>query len=455
MKRAQGHSSPAPDPGPSVEVRTDTTVRDGPQDFLEIPEVSVAYAPPVGLPRTAKLGISPLLLGHGLDCGLLVDDRSVSRHHCEISLGEQGIRVRDLGSKNGTFVNGVRIESALLATQGVVKLGAATVTLLATRESSRVPLHPEARFGSVVGSSNAMRALFAQLHRASSNAEPLLLIGESGTGKELLARSVHQASRRAGPFEVLDCGSLSAGTLESQLFGHELGAFTGAVQAHRGIFEQADGGTLFLDGVEELPAAAQTRLLRVLQEGTLKRLGGQEPVRVDVRVIAASHVELGERIATGKFRSDLYFRLSVLEVRVPPLRERRQDIPLLVESMLAARTPPRTLRDLPEHGLELLLSHSWPGNVRELGNLLERMMLFPELTTETALEGLGIAMDRLNLPLREARERMVADFERVYTQGRLRRANGNVAAAARSMGISRQFLYLLMTRYGLTSEDPG
>ncbi len=337
-------------------------------------------------------------------------------------------------------------------------IGGSRLSLRERGAPSTVELSPAARLGDAIGRSVAMRALFATLARAAATDETILLHGESGTGKEILARAIHDASpRRGGPFVVFDCAASSPGLLEAELFGHVRGAFTGALRDRAGLFEQAGGGTLFIDELGELPVELQPKLLRAIESRRVRRVGANDWRDVDVRLVAATNRELRARVAERAFREDLYYRLAVIEARIPSLRDRKEDIPLLVERFLAAQSPPRRIGDLPPHALELLGAHSWPGNVRELRNVVARLSIFPDLGREviTAPQGRGGGGDDdigplLRLPLRDAREAVVERFERRYVAAKLAEASGGVVRAAEAMGVSRQLLHRLMTRYGLS-----
>jgi transcriptional regulator with PAS, ATPase and Fis domain len=321
------------------------------------------------------------------------------------------------------------------------------------REERHVPLFQGHAFGEVLGGTPVMRALFFELDRAARTEEPILLQGESGSGKELFAREIHQRSQRqSGPFVVVDCAALTPELAESELFGVEVGAYTGAVEARVGLLERAHGGTLFLDEVGELPLQLQARLLRVLEAHEVRALGAAVARPADARVVAATHRNLRQAVAARGFRADLYHRLGVLEFQVPPLRERIDDLELLVERFLEQQRPARGLRDLPAGMLELFRSHRWPGNVRELRNAVAR--LWVKADVESALltdsgEETGGATGWKGLPLKDARNALLYAFERQYVSGVLEAHQGNVTAAARAMGVSRQIVHRLMARHQL------
>ncbi len=440
---------------------TQTLARRTGGEYVELPGGRVQLKGPSGKVQEQAIGLDSILVGTSPDCDLVADDPSVSRTHCQLVPTETGVIVRDMRSKNGTLLNGVRILEAMLVPGVVLKLGSSELTLSVQGEPTVVPLSKTPRFGDAMGASVPMRALFAKLERAAGTDAPILLFGESGTGKGLLAEAIHAASpRKDGPFVVFDCAAVAPTLIESELFGYAKGAFTGAVQDREGLLEQANGGTLFIDEIGELPLELQPRLLRVLETKQVRPLGSNDNIAANARIIAATHRDLRSRLASGDFREDLYYRLAVVEAVVPPLRERREDIPLLVEAMLKDQDPPRTLADLPPHALALLESHAWPGNVRELRNTIARLVLFPHLGSlaigqesgrPAASAGVGAVLARL--PLREARDAVIADFERNYLIEKLREQGGNVSAAAKSMGVSRQFAHRLMSRYDIRGRD--
>lgn len=407
------------------------------------------------------LGLEERVVGTSDDVDIVLTDTRVSRRHASLRLTEKGLLVVDLQSKNGTTIDGVRIQSAYAPIDATLHVGE-TRLVPRSAASTEIALSLDAHFGAALGNSIPMRGLFARLTRLAATNETVLLLGESGTGKELLAHAVHlHSARREGPFVVVDCGSISAGVFESELFGHERGAFTGADRARPGLLEQASGGTIFLDEIGELPLDLQTRLLRALEQRAVRRVGGKSFVDLDVRVVAATHRDLGAMVRQGTFRSDLYYRLAVAVERVPPLRERSEDVAMLTENFLAKLSPPLRLEDLPPGTLAMLKGHTFPGNVRELFNVLRRLSAFPEdaraALAEPGLQGAKSGFDlRLDLDWRQARELALDTFEERYLRTQLEAHQGNVSRMAQTIGVSRQFLYRLLERHGIgaRSTDP-
>jgi DNA-binding NtrC family response regulator len=318
-------------------------------------------------------------------------------------------------------------------------------------------LRREAGRFEMIGSGQAMRRLLDLVRRAAASEGRVLITGENGTGKELIARALHEGSRRReAPFVKVNCAAVPAELIESELFGHEKGAFTGAVTARRGKFELADGGTLFLDEVGDMPPAMQAKVLRALQEGELERVGGQQTIEVDVRVVAATNKDLATEVAAGRFREDLYYRLAVVLVHAPPLRERKEDIPELADRFLAeacernGRRPMTFARD----AYLVLQGHGWPGNVRELRNLVERAAILcdgPELKPEEVAAVLPGARKPREDRFREGASfhQLVEEAEREIVLAALARNGENVSETARALGLERSHLYKKMKALGI------
>jgi two-component system response regulator GlrR len=386
-----------------------------------------------------------------------LSDPLVSRFHAELVVGEAGLLVRDLGSRNGTRLEGVRVVEAYARDGATLALGRSRVRLELAKGRARLELSGRTSFGVMTGRSAAMRETFARLERAAASDATVLLEGETGTGKEAAAESIHRESgRAAGPFVVIDCAAVPAELLESELFGHERGSFTGAVAARRGAFEEADGGTVFLDEIGELPAALQPKLLRVLERREVRRLGSNRYASIDVRIVAATNRSLRHEVNAKHFRADLYYRLAVLEVRLPPLRERPDDLAPLVEALLerlgaAGRPEAEFVRSAAF--LEAAARHPWPGNVRELRNHVERCLALGADTAfrtreleATAAAGAGVDLSR---SLREVREACASAAEAHYLAAVLDRHGDNVSAAARAAGVDRIHFHRLLRRHGL------
>ena len=356
---------------------TTTLLRVGDLEIIRYPELNVRLRGPDGPVQERELGLNECTVGTNSQCTMVSEDPGVSRRHLSLLFDERGVRLRDLDSKNGTFIGGLRVTEVILPLDTYVTLGDSQLWVAAGTLAREQPLSLEPRFGNAVGLSIPMRALFAMLSQAAAADVPILLLGESGTGKEVLARAIHEHSpRREGPFIVFDCSAVPPSLIEAELFGHERGAFTGATDKRQGLFEQAHQGTLLLDELGELPLELQTRLLRVLETKEVRRLGGGDPRPADARIVGATHRDLQARVQAGTFRQDLFYRLAVVLAQVPPLRERKEDIPLLAQTFLARQTPARSLDELPPQTLELLQLQHWPGNVRELQNTLQRLLLF-------------------------------------------------------------------------------
>ena len=385
-------------------------------------------------------------------CSLVVSDPTVSRFHCEIRLGEDGARVRDTGSLNGTVVDGVRIVEGYLRSGTVLRLGRTAIRFDFAPTAGRLVLSESRRFGELIGESTAMREVFAYLERLAPTNATVLLEGETGTGKTAAARSLHTASPRgSGPFVMVDCGAIPP---KSELFGHERGAFTGADQRRIGAFEEASGGTLFLDEIGELPAELQPKLLGVLENRSVRRIGGSGALPVDVRLIAATNRDLRSEINASRFRPDLYFRLAVVRVELPPLRRRPEDIPLLASELLGrlGAAPERVGTLLDDAMVARLTRFAWRGNIRELRNYLERSLVFDDLPMQEGTAPSAPAPIDAGMAFSDARSRAIADFERGYLAALLERHGGRVAEAAAAAGIDRTYFYRLLRRHNVATR---
>ncbi|MBS1149163.1 MAG: Sigma-54 dependent transcriptional regulator, Fis family [Myxococcaceae bacterium] len=388
---------------------------------------------------------------------VVLEDSTVSRFHCEVRVDARGATVKDLGSKNGTSVDGVSVLEAFVREGSVIRVGGSAVRFELDRAQNRIEASSEERFGTLLGKSVAMRTTFAQLERASKSDITVLLEGETGTGKEGAAAAIHSASaRRDRPLVVIDCSALPANLLESELFGHERGAFTGAEARRVGAFEEANGGTVLLDEIGELPVDLQPKLLRVLEQREVRRLGSNTPFPVDVRLIAATNRDLRTEINEGRFRSDLYFRLAVLRIHLPALRSRPEDLPLLAEHLLKELGKSDELPAICTPAFFATLNGSaWPGNVRELRNHLERCLLFQEAVPFNPPVQRG-PREPLEVnpavPFTVAKQSFIEDFERQYIAALLKQYPARVAQAAEAAGVDRAYLYRLMRKYQLKSQ---
>jgi len=405
--------------------------------------------------RTVELAKGEHLLGGSSKCQIRLGDRAVSRQHLKLDVREDRVVAVDLGSRNGTTCDGRRFTELEVGPGTVLTLGNTSIKLL-PRDAPRAPLllSDRDRFGQLVGRSHKMRELFTTLERLAPGGSDVLVQGETGTGKELCAEAIHRESPRAkGPFVIVDLAGIAPSLLESELFGHVKGAFTGAHADRAGAFERAQGGTIFLDEVGELPLDLQPRLLRALERRQVKRVGGNDYRSVDVRVVAATHVDLEAAVRDGKFRRDLFHRLAVLRITLPALRERPDDIALLVDTVLERMgRPPSALSDQTR---ALLAQYPWPGNVRELRNVVDQVVNLGEEMLP-ALEGTAApppSAPDLSLPFKEAKEKLIEGFERDYLAGLIKRCEGNVSRASREAGIDRVYLRKLLRKHGLDARD--
>ncbi|MFT3699101.1 MAG: sigma 54-interacting transcriptional regulator [Kofleriaceae bacterium] len=406
-----------------------------------------------------ELPAAGVVLGTEKTCDVVINDTFVSRRHCTIAPVAGGFSITDLGSRNGTVIDGVAITKVVAPPGVALRIGKTLVQLMPADEVVDIPPSEKDKFGALYGGSIAMRQVFAILERAAKSAAPVLFLGESGTGKELMARGVHDNSpRKDGPFVVFDCGASTENLIESDLFGHTKGAFTGAAADRVGAFAAAHGGTLFLDEIGDLPVGLQPKLLRMLEAGEVVPLGGRKSEKYDVRVVAATHRDVFGEVARGGFRGDLYYRLAVVEVHVPPLRQRKDDLAKLIAMFLDRAGAPQLAKQVGGAALERLQHYHWPGNVRELRNVITRAVAlagpdddfqslpFVLRPTIAAPDDVSFKADK---PFHEAKDALVARFEREYLQDLVQKAGGNLSQAARIAGLERKFLYKLLERAGL------
>jgi DNA-binding NtrC family response regulator len=394
---------------------------------------------------------SRILMGTSPACEIRLTDPTVSRRHAAFEPAGQRFRLSDLGSTNGTFVDGVSIIEVYVRGGETLRLGGTAILIEAESSADPVPLPQAAGFGLLVGASLAMRRLYPLCGRLARSRVPVIIEGETGTGKEVLAESLHEAGG-SGPFVVFDCTTVSPSLVESELFGHERGAFTGAVAARPGVFEEADGGTLLVDEIGDLDLALQAKLLRVLDRGEVRRVGGRQPIKVNVRVLAATRRDLDKAVAAGQFRDDLFHRLAVARIELPPLRERHGDLPLLVRQFAAELSG--SADAVPPDVLARFTQYDWPGNVRELRNAVARYIALGDdplnipstEATDRPPSGAPLAEDDLALPFALARRRALARFERAYVEGVLAAHGGNVSHAARASGLALRYFRLVKAR---------
>ena len=398
-----------------------------------------------------------VMVGTGEACDLVLSDERVSREHFTLELQESGGVVgRDLESLNGTIYQGSRLTQATLPIGATLKLGHSFLRLQPGPRHLDLAPSQQRKFGEMVAESLSMRELFAVLELAAPTPSTILIEGETGTGKELCARAIHEHSeRRQGPFVAVDCGALPEDLLDSELFGHVRGAFTGAAIDRAGAFQRASGGTIFLDELSGISLKAQARLLRVLEERRVRPVGADREVDVDVRVVAASTRGLEQRVTEGTFRPDLFYRLAVVRVQLPPLRSRREDIPLIVGAMMRQRG--MSAGEVAGDNLHRLMAHTWPGNVRELRNIIERAIALSP--GATSFDDLRLAVHprdaeeqltvRTDLPYSEAKRMLLEVFEYRYLHDLITRCQGNISVASREANIDRKHLRDLLRRNNL------
>lgn len=425
-------------------------------------EIVVSDGPDAGL--SASMAGGSMLVGTGVVCDLRLSDPLVSRRHLELHGEPRGVRIVDRGSRNGTFFFGARVGELLVSEDAELRIGATRLRIKIARDPVKLPFSPRTGFGTAVAHSEGMRHVFRLLELAAARDVTVLLEGESGTGKEILATALHeQSARRDGPFVILDCGAIAPNLVESELFGHERGAFTGAVAAHVGAFERAHGGTIFLDEVGELPLEAQPKLLRAIESRTIRRIGGRESISFDARIVAATNKPLREAVRCKEFRQDLFFRLAVVHVVVPRLAERREDIRVLADRFLKIATGDDAAK-VDDELARLLTAYDWPGNVRELRNVVDRFATF-QRADPALLFGRATARGRpsasatfdldelTGLTYAEAKRRLLDAYHRAVIPGVLEETSGAVPKAAERLGMSRANLYRILQDLGSAVDD--
>jgi transcriptional regulator with AAA-type ATPase domain len=451
---------PAQADGPPTRLRRDeSSVATARQliDTVSIPRLSLTVEREAGraTSRTVLYDGDLCRIGTHSSNDLVLQDPAVSRFHCRLVREEGAWRVRDWGSLNGTRLENVRIRDADLPVDATLALGDSVVRVRAVAPAGQavVPMIPA--FGQLAGTSVPMRKLFALLEKVAPSDINVLIEGESGTGKELVANEIGQRSPRVDKaFVVVDCGAISPNLVEAELFGHLRGSFTGADRDRVGAFEAADGGTVFLDEVGELPLELQPKLLRATEAREIRRVGETRPRKVNVRVISATNRDLEREVNRGRFREDLYFRLAVMTVHVPPLRERLDDLLILVRVFLSALGVPDQERLFTPQVLSEMARHDWPGNVRELRNYIERSVVLQKAgpairrSTPGGSFGLPPAVD-IGVPFKIAKYASIDTFERAYLTALLEAAGNNMSKAARMAGMDRMYLHRLVQKHGL------
>lgn len=411
-----------------------------------------------GIPLTLKLIAGPdmgrvfeipqndraVRIGREPDNDLVLSDPTASRYHVEIRKRSEGYLLKDLSSTNGTLLDGVRVREVFVDLGACVRIGTTEIKLVRTGAESEGPV--ESELAGLYGRSEKMREVFRLIRKIAPTSLTTLITGETGTGKELVARAIHKlGSRSEAPFIVFDCSAVPEELMENELYGHERGAFTGALNLKQGVFELGHGGTVFLDEVGELSLQQQPKLLRFLERQEIRRLGSTQTVAIDARIVAATNRYLDELTAAGRFREDLFFRLSVVQIHLPPLRERKDDIPLLLERFLQKGATAGRIKRFSGAALDLMTRYDWPGNVRELRHLVDRAALLTEGETVEAsdiasyLRGMG----NKTSPDPES----LADLEKIAILKALDACGGNKTAAAKRLGIASSTLYEKLKKY--------
>ncbi|MEZ4704756.1 MAG: sigma 54-interacting transcriptional regulator [Bdellovibrionota bacterium] len=412
-----------------------------------------------------------ITIGSSSKSDLILSDDTVSRNHAEIKKTKDGYLLRDLESTNGTFLGNVKVREVFLGSNANIRVGRTKIKFIS--EDERLEIYPskKSKFGDMIGQSIEMRKIFGVLEKVAPTNVTVVIGGETGTGKELVAKAVHEHSKRAKrPFIIFDCGAVAENLIESELFGHEKGSFTGATTTRQGAFELADEGTIFLDEIGELSLDLQPKLLRVLETGEVKRVGADRAKKVNVRVVAATHRNLKEMVKQNLFREDLFFRLSVVQILLPPLRKRRDDVETLIKHFFELSKKENHIGEnvdgISDEAKRLLMEYQWPGNIRELKNAMDRAMSFcdgsqieiqhlPEYLRDTPTTSAATSLPSFDedLPFKEAKEKWVETFEKDYLINILRKNDMNISKAAKEAGIDRKSVQRLLKKYDLNVKD--
>lgn len=401
-------------------------------------------------------------VGTKSDNEIVIKDDTVSRTHFQITQSKDGYLCQDAESLNGVFINGIRVKEAFVSEGSIIRIGSTELKFLPMDETFEVVPSKKSRYANLIGGSMAMRKIYTIIDKIASSDVTVIIEGESGTGKELVAAAIHEKSKRnKKPFVVFDCSAVAENLIESELFGHEKGSFTGATGLRHGAFELADSGSIFLDEIGELNIDMQPKLLRVLENRSIRRVGGDRTMPIDVRVVAATNRHLESEVKQGNFREDLFYRLNVVPIFLPPLRKRKEDIPMIVEHFIEQHNeenPDRTCEGISTSAMELLLAYDWPGNVRELKNTISRAFSFMEgkqILPDDIPERVRVPIARAELDIREdlgfkdAKEQWVASFEKQYLAEILKKNGFNISAAAKEAGIDRKSVQRLIRKYNL------
>jgi two-component system, NtrC family, response regulator HydG len=413
-----------------------------------------------GVAKTADgteypIDVDPIVVGRDPGARIVLPDPEVSAMHCELRAVNEGILVRDLGSTNGTFVGAFRVHEGVITTTTQLTVGRSAIVIEPSGSSRRVDVGYSDSFGPLLGRSPKMRRVFSVLERIAPTPLSVLVLGETGTGKELVAKAIHDASpRKDEPFVVVDCGSIPPTLAESILFGHEKGSFTGATERRKGALAEADGGTLFLDELGELPLDLQPKLLRALSERQVKRVGSSQFEPIDVRVLAATRRDLSAEMNAGRFRSDLYFRIAQVRIELPPLRERAQDLPLLIEQVCRKVEREQQAPAVIAWIEQRMGTHDWPGNVRELLNVasVAAMLADKPGAIDDVLTLAREPQEAPRMPVTafaEAKRQAMTSFERDYFTALADGAKGNVSEMARQSGMERHHVRAYLRKHGL------